>query len=170
MARKDLRKICILVFGLPGHGKTEFATELSHWLDCHHINADYIRNSPISRDLGFAVKDRILQAERMGTIADIILYRDNLVILDFVCPTKETRRALANYVTGETFLFKIFMDKDAPSRFPDTAKLFERPTGDETVLSIPAWETTPQMIEMVRKLATEINKYQRGRTECIKPW
>lgn len=116
----------ILIFGLPGAGKTTLATQLAAELGCVHFNADEIR-SQINKDLGFTPADREEQARRMGVLCDIVLRNQELVIADFVCPTIRTREIFNPDVT-------IWMNTIEHSRFPDTDNLFEQPS--QTSLTI----------------------------------
>jgi adenylylsulfate kinase-like enzyme len=111
-----VKPIKILVFGLPGSGKTVFASNLAQKIRAHHVNADEVRErfndwdfSEIGRKR--QVKRMLYQAKRAET---------QYVILDFVCP-REIYRAL---VEAEV---NIFMDTIFEGRFADTNALFERP-------------------------------------------
>ena len=105
--------------GLPGSGKTTLAEQLQRKLKCVWFNADEIRNH-INRDLGFTDEDRIEHATRMSRLCDIVLRADRYVIADFVCPTKDTRRAF-------NADFTIWLDTIDAGRFEDTNNVFDRP-------------------------------------------
>lgn len=111
----------IQIIGLPGSGKTELAKALKERINAIHLNADEVR-STVNSDLGFTPDDRIEQARRMGEMARLI---DNQgvapVIVDFVCPTKETREAFgpANVV--------VWVDRIKKGRFEDTNKMWQDP-------------------------------------------
>lgn len=87
-----MKKI-IMIYGLPGSGKTTLAKILSRVLNgkCIWLNADRIRES-LSSDLTFSVKDRVEQARRLGCLASIALDNDHTeyAIVDFVNPTNQT--------------------------------------------------------------------------------
>ena len=110
----------IQIIGLPGSGKTTLAKELKEHINAIHLNADEVR-STINIDLGFDIKDRIEHARRLGEISRLISSQGFNVIVDFVCPTKETRNAFgkADYI--------IWMDRIESGRFEDTNKLWEKP-------------------------------------------
>ena len=118
----------ILVMGLPGAGKTTFATVLAPLLNAVVFNADAVRAN-LSRDLGFSHEDRIEHARRMGWMCDRVVEAGGTVIADFVCPTPATREAF-----GEAFV--IWVDCIDAGRFEDTNRMFVAP--DRVDLRIPA--------------------------------
>jgi cytidyltransferase-like protein len=110
----------ILIMGLPGAGKTTLANALAPLLNAVVFNADAVRAN-LSRDLGFALEDRIEHARRMGWMCDRVVEAGGTVIADFVCPTDETRTAF-----GEAFT--IFVDRISAGRFEDTNRMFVAPS------------------------------------------
>lgn len=112
----------IQIIGLPGAGKTELAKALKERINAIHINADEVR-ATVNSDLGFTHEDRIEQARRMGEIARLISKQGVApVVVDFVCPTEETRKAFgfANLV--------VWVDRIKQGRFEDTNKIWEDPS------------------------------------------
>ena len=109
----------ILVMGLPGSGKTTLAKELSKEIDAIHLNADEMRNK-VWIDLTFKYTDRIVMAQRMGALSDVLINQGHNVIADFVCPTEQTRQAF-----GSAFI--VWVNRIENSRFDDTNDLFEKP-------------------------------------------
>ncbi len=111
----------IQIIGLPGSGKTELAKALKERINAVHLNADEVR-AGLNNDLGFTHEDRVEQARRMGELARLISKQGFPVIVDFVCPTEETRRAFgfANFI--------VWMNTIEKSRFQDTNKMFEAPS------------------------------------------
>ena len=108
--------------GLPGAGKTTLSIELAKLLNAVHFNADEIRRE-INKDLKFDLSDRIEHARRVGILCDIVIRSGNYAIADFVCPTKETRKAF-----GSEDAFVVCVDRIEVGRYEDTNKLFEYPT------------------------------------------
>src|ERR1700740_316637 len=60
------------VMGLPGAGKTTFATALAPLLNAVVFNADAVRAN-LSRDLGFSHEDRVEHARRMGWMCERVV-------------------------------------------------------------------------------------------------
>lgn len=108
----------ILIFGLPGSGKTWLAERLQKRLECAWFNADEVRR--MANDWEFSEAARYRQAHRMASIANHEKYHDRTVICDFVCPTEVTRAIFdADYT--------VWMDTIKEGRFEDTNKMFETP-------------------------------------------
>jgi hypothetical protein len=110
----------IQIIGLPGSGKTTFATALADRINAVHLNADYVR-STINSDLGFAIEDRIEHARRMGEMAKMLSKQGLDVVVDFVCPTPETRKSF-----GKPDIL-VWMNTIKEGRFEDTNKMFIEP-------------------------------------------
>lgn len=111
----------IQIIGLPGSGKTTLASTLAGRLGAIQLNADKVRED-LSSDLGFTPEDRVEQARRLGAIARLLKAQGQTVIVDFVCPTGETRAAF-----GEADIV-VWMDTISESRFADTNSIWEAPT------------------------------------------
>ena len=111
----------IQIIGLPGSGKTELAKALKDRINAIHLNADEVR-ATVNSDLGFTQEDRIEQARRMGEMARLIAKQGVApVVVDFVCPTEETREAF-----GKPDIL-IWMNTIEEGRFEDTNKMWEVP-------------------------------------------
>jgi hypothetical protein len=111
----------ILFIGLPGAGKTTIADAVRDRINGLHLNADEVR-SGLNSDLGFTIQDRVEQARRMGELARLMEKKqDKPVIVDFVCPTKETREAF-----GDADIV-VWVDTIDQGRFEDTNKIWEDP-------------------------------------------
>lgn len=110
----------IQIIGLPGSGKTTLAKELSERINAIHINADEVR-ADLNSDLGFSPEDRVEQARRMGALARLIAKQGHHVVVDFVCPTEETRAAFGHADRV------VWMRRVEEGRFEDTNKMWENP-------------------------------------------
>ena len=111
----------IQIIGLPGSGKTFLAEALSQRINAIHLNADTVR-SDLNKDLGFGPEARIEQARRMGALARLINNQGWNVVVDFICPTEETRTAFGKPD------YLIVMDRTPIRDFPDTTKMWQYPT------------------------------------------
>jgi adenylylsulfate kinase len=120
MEQEGVQLMIIQIIGLPGSGKTTLAKALMEHTDAIHLNADEVR-ADLNKDLGFTPEDRIEQARRMGALARLLHAQGRVVIVDFVCPTHETRRAFG------TPDYLIWMNRIEESRFADTNKMWEDP-------------------------------------------
>ena len=110
----------IQVIGLPGSGKTTFSKELCERINAIHLNADEVRQD-LSSDLGFTKEDRLEQARRMGAIARLLSNQGHNVVVDFICPTFETRKAF-----GKPDIL-VWADRIKESRYEDTNQMWEAP-------------------------------------------
>lgn len=111
----------IQIIGLPGSGKTALAQALKERINAIHLNADEVR-STVNSDLSFTPADRIEQARRMGEMARLIAKQNVApVIVDFICPTEETREAF-----GDADIL-VWVDRVKEGRFENTNKIWEEP-------------------------------------------
>lgn len=110
----------VLIFGLPGSGKTYLAQELLKLLGdkAEWHNADVVRKEHDDWDFSDAGRER--QLERMKALAHKTVHNGKIALCDFICPTNELRESFgADYW--------IHINTIEESRFEDTNKLFEHP-------------------------------------------
>jgi hypothetical protein len=110
----------IQIIGQAGSGKTALAEELADRVNGIHINADKVR-ADLNQDLSFNIEDRIENARRLGALARLLDEQGQIVIVDFICPTAETRNAFG--VPD----FLIWVNRIKEGRFVDTNKIWEDP-------------------------------------------
>ena len=82
----------ILIFGLPGSGKTTLAKPFADLIGAVHINADAVRTQYEGPDVtkwDFSPEGRMQQAQRMRHLADGVVMAGKIAVADFVCPTAE---------------------------------------------------------------------------------
>ena len=109
----------ILIMGLPGSGKTYLAKRMQPILKAAWYNADIVRE--MANDWDFSPEGRIRQSLRMKNLADFEKKQGRIVICDFVCPTRETKKNFNPDIT-------IWMNTIKSGRYEDTNKMFEIPT------------------------------------------
>ena len=132
----------ILIFGLPGSGKTTLAKPFAELIGGVHINADEVRTE--YDDWDFTPEGRMRQALRMRHLSDGVVKAGKIAVTDFVCPTEQARLAFNPD-------FTIWMDTITEGRFEDTNKIFETPPKAD--YHVKGWftDTHEQLMPVVKR-------------------
>ena len=110
----------VLIFGLPGSGKTYLAERLVEYLgdNVAWFNADKVREE--ADDWDFSDTGRLRQNQRMIDLCVAAEIEGKVAIADFVAPFETARnKFFADY--------EIFVDTIEEGRFEDTNKMFIEP-------------------------------------------
>jgi adenylylsulfate kinase len=114
----------VLIFGLPGSGKTYLAERLVGYLGdkVAWFNADKVREE--ADDWDFSDEGRLRQNQRMIDLCVNAEVEGKIAIADFVAPFECARnKFFADY--------EIFVDTIEEGRFEDTNKVFQRPVATD---------------------------------------
>ena len=132
----------ILIFGLPGSGKTTLAKPFAELIGGVHLNADTVRTE--YNDWDFTLEGRNRQASRMKYLADGVVKAGKIAVADFVCPTQLTRLEFAPDYT-------VWMDTINVGDYPDTNAMFQRP--DHVDYHIERWfnDAHQQLMPVVQR-------------------
>lgn len=145
----------ILIFGLPGSGKTTLAEPLAKLLGGVWINADQVRERYEGRDQtkwDFSEQGRIKQAERIRHIADGVIESGKVAVADFVCPTAETRKIF-------NADFTVWMDTLKEGRYEDTNDMFEPAERHDVDYHVAQWftDTHTQLVPIIERFMKKQN-------------
>ena len=145
----------ILIFGLPGSGKTTLAEPLAKLLGGVHINADEVRKKYEGHDMSkwdFSPEGRIRQADRMRHLADGVVMTGKIAVADFVCPTKEAREKFEPD-------FVVWMDTIPEGRYEDTNRMFETPKKADVDYHVAKWfnDTHTQLVPIIERFMKKQN-------------
>ena len=143
----------ILIFGLPGSGKTTLAEPFAELIGAVHINADLIRKE--YDDWDFTPEGRMRQAARMKYLADGIVKAGKVCVADFVAPTPQARDEFAADYT-------VWMDTIKEGRFEDTNKMFQTPNREDVDYHVSEW-----FDDTDKKLAQVITSYMKHGRKSI---
>jgi len=131
----------ILIFGLPGSGKTTLAKPFAELIGGVHINADEVRKH--YDDWDFTPEGRMRQAQRMRHLSDGVVRAGKIAVTDFVCPTEAARKEFDPDYT-------VWMDTIKEGRFEDTNKMFEQPPHCDYHVAKWFEDTHVQLLEVVK--------------------
>ena len=136
----------ILIFGLPGSGKTTLAKPFAELIGGVHINADQVREHYEGSDMSkwdFSPEGRMRQANRMRHLSDGVVMAGKIAVTDFICPTEAARQAFDPDYT-------VWMDTIKEGRFKDTNAMFEQPAKFDYHVNKWFDDTHQQLVNVVR--------------------
>ena len=141
----------ILIFGLPGAGKTYLAERLQKEIDTAWYNADAVRK--MADDWDFSDEGRSRQANRMKTFADFEKSNGRNVICDFVCPFESAREHFEADIT-------IWLNTIEEGRFEDTNKVFQNPdVGNvDFVITKDTWWEENHVNSWIEQIKTKLQE------------
>ena len=146
----------ILVFGLPGSGKTWLAERLVKHLDnCAWYNADFVRK--YANDWDFELEGRIRHANRMKTFADFEKSQNRWVVCDFVAPTEEAREAF-----GADFLIWLDTFKEGrvvSTKLEELKNIKNLPFDAHTLAKSKKFDDTNKMFQKPKKVDMHITNF-----------
>lgn len=131
----------ILIFGLPGSGKTTLAKPFAKLIGGIHINADEVRTR--YNDWDFTQEGRMRQAQRMRYLADGVVSAGGIAVADFICPTENARLEFDPDYT-------VWMDTIEEGRFEDTNKMFQKPAKYDYHVATWFKDTDQQLTKVVQ--------------------
>jgi len=137
----------IQIIGLPGSGKTTLAKALKNKINAIHLNADEVRNF-VNYDLGFTHADRLTHSRRLSGMSRLLSEQGYNIVVDFICPTKETRTAF-----GVPDVL-VWVDRIKSGRYDDTNLLWEDPSHVDVTIShgMSIEEEVNVVLEFIEKL------------------
>ena len=146
----------ILVFGLPGAGKTWLAERLIKYIEnCAWYNADVVRKC--ANDWDYSKEARVRQANRMKTFADFERNNRRWVICDFVAPTEKAREAFApDYVI---WLDTIKEGRVVSSKLNELKNISNLPFDAVSLFKSKEFEDTNKVFETPSKIDTHVKHF-----------
>tara|TARA_Y100000590_G_scaffold450874_1_gene591257 strand:- start:440 stop:934 length:495 start_codon:yes stop_codon:yes gene_type:complete len=146
----------ILVFGLPGSGKTWLSERLrKHLNNCAWYNADVIRKC--ADDWDFSLEGRLRQSNRMKSFADFEKKNERWVICDFIAPTENARKIFnADYTI---WLDTINEGRVVTSKLDELKKINNLPFKADSLLNSKEFKDTNDWFEIPNNIDKRITHF-----------
>lgn len=161
-------KNVVLVQGLPQSGKTTISEMLASKLQAARVSAEDVRQN-VSTDLEFSVPDRVEHARRMAHIARLAVQgRNRSVVVDFVCPTENTRGAFVQSLAQDVLFYTVWMNTISVSESPfqDTNRLYVPPSTSDFI--VQGYQTLSALEEHAEQIVSAINAKLLVRTYLVR--
>ncbi len=119
--------------GLPNSGKTYLSSRLARYLGSAYFNGDQVRKE--ANDFDFSPRGRKRQAKRMRNLAQFEKRQGRVVVCDFICPTRKTRKI---FKPDMIIWMDLSLDDKGNLRDPsivlyqDTQEMFQPPSPQES--------------------------------------
>ena len=111
--RGEVKRLLVIVFGLPGTGKSYFAKRLAEQLSAMQINSDSMRNEMLARG-HYETTDRLLVYQQMRKDASAALRAGQSVVVDAtftIAGTIDMFTDLSTQFHCQNILFEIVADE-----------------------------------------------------------
>jgi ABC-type cobalamin/Fe3+-siderophores transport system ATPase subunit len=157
--------VIVLIFGMPGSGKTTLANDLARMLRMSghsvvQLNGDDVR-AELNSDLTFSEPDRITHAWRMGAMARLLDMQGHIVLADFICPTPLTREAF-----GRVDLY-VWMDRVRACNYQDTNEIWKQPIEIKDQIQVTDSTTHHQNLSVLMELISKTLVLRRSAEAAV---
>lgn len=110
---KSASNMIVIVFGLPGSGKSFFASRLAKMIEAEYVNSDKLRMEMFEQRTYSAQEKKAVYDKMLEHMREAVRQNQNLV-LDATFHKRETRHLFAKEAQGKTDIF--FMEVRADEK------------------------------------------------------